>query len=362
MDAAQAPDPDTALRALAYALSRSEVLAAIASMGSWQDLRHGISVMARARPLRESPALLWSAWQRYPTEPLILELLRETGDAFGAEGVVQERFRRDWLGWIKAGDPVTRIVRWSDDFGIPWRDLPTLEESPLAADTPLVRLVFHRTLQVGSTEQLDEMDTPEILAGWHQMSGRRHMAACANFLERIEPASWPEDLLEEIRDNYGLPGGLEANQTFWESVSEDPRQAFRLHFITRELEIAFEGDSTPDRRDFWMSQRRDIVSVCHGQAGSANWSRIDFQGFSVIEFFEVGNAAYFYQKGDPILTRIRPGAVFWSPSRLKRIDPGVGGSGNRLLHHDRWETTAQGMLEEWNAHHSQPRSDRSDSV
>ena len=90
---------------------------------------------------------------------------------------------------------------------------------------------------------------------------------------------------------------------FWDRVSEEHRRDFREYFIVRELDHAFRGDS--DRHRFWMDQKRDILEVCHGTAGSTEWALIDFPGFSVVEFFELGNAAYLYPSDEPMVGRIR---------------------------------------------------------
>lgn len=357
-EAASAPDAGRALSRLARSLVARELLAAVRSIGLWTDLRGSVAAIARARPKRGYVAALWGVWQAYPGSHTIVGLLAEMGQRFGMEGAVGDRYSRDALGWFEGSTPVDAIVRWTADIGIGWRELGTLPESPFTGDAPLVDRVFHRTLQIGSAEQLHRLTNADILAGWRAMAGASHGGACANFLERIGPARWTgrTRVLEEVRASYGLPGAEVSHRPFWGQLSEERRSDFREFFITKELDHAFKGDS--DRHRFWMEQRREILDVCHGTAGTTEWSLIDFQGFSVIEFFELGNAAYLYPAEEPMLKRIRSRKRASHPSELKKVMrhsvPNRAGvrNDNRIIHSRRWQYWARRTLDTWKERYS----------
>ncbi len=363
--AAGAQDPRTALASLADELAYREVLAVVQAIGSWDGLAHAISAIARRRPMAAQVPVLWMSWQSFPCSAPTIELLAEMASRFGMERATDQRYADDAAEWLREERPIDAIVQWAEDQEATWEDLPELPESPFKAGAPLLERVFLRTLQIGSLRQLLEMPQQTVLDGWSRMSGKGRMDACANLLNRLGPAIWHEwrIVLEEVRESYGIPGAPEAVSRFWKRVLEERRQAFRLHFIARELEIAFGGDTTPDRRNFWMSQKEEIVSARHGTAGETSWSLIDFPGFSVIEFFEVGNAAYLYPADHALIRKIKLGRRIAHPNELKErlefVGPGGGPDhlssllvfprDNRIIHSGRWQPRAATFLREWHA-------------
>ena len=100
--------------------------------------------------------------------------------------------------------------------------------------------------------------------------------------------------------------------------------------------------------------RREMLDVSHGFAGDSEWSLIDFPGYSVLEFFRVGNAAYIYPDGDPILERIRQRTTFGTPSQIKKIlpQPVPQHSDNRIIHHAKWQPKARRTLKAWKTRYS----------
>lgn len=349
--AASAPNTPRALAHLARSLVTRELHAAVRSIGLWKELRGAVAVIARQRPRRGYVASLWRVWQAYPGSGTAVDLLAEMGDRFGMEAAVGARYVRDAVAWFGESNPVDSLVGWTASRGIDCRQLANLPESPFERDTPLVARVFRRTLEVGSAEQLLRFTSEDILAGWQAMSGAIHGRSCANFLGRVGPSHWAgrTQELEELRVSYGLPGAEGSHPMFWDRVSDERRRDFREYFITRELDHAFRGDS--DRHRFWMTQRREMLDVCHGTAGTTEWALIDFPGFSVIEFFELGNAAYLYPAAEPMVRDIRSRKWTSHPSELKKImdHPVPGRADNRIIHSGGWQYAARLTLKAWRA-------------
>ena len=354
MAAAQHPDADRELRRLAGTLVPRQLRAVIRSIGTWEDLRREIRVIAEARPRATYVMALWKAWQEYPRPPQVLSLLVAMGERFGMVDALGERYATEAAQWLQEQKPVDAIVRWTASQEIGWEGLADLPASPFNADTPLVKRIFHRTLQMGSRPQLLRMSEEVVLDGWSEMSGASRKEACVNYLERIDPSFWAENqnALSDIRKSYGLPGAHDARSDFWNQVSETRRGDFREFFITQALRQAFRGDSA--RHKFWMGMRREMLDVAHGFAGDARWSLIDFSGFSVLEFFKIGNAAYIYPEDEPILKRIRRRETFTFPSEIKKILiwPVRGRSDNRIIHRRRWQPKARRTLQAWKERYS----------
>ena len=317
--AAQRPDTaDRELRKLAGTLVPRELRAIVRSIGSWKDLRREVTVIAEERPRATYVSALWQAWQEHPRPRQVMRLLSAMAERFGMEQALGERYATEGFGWLQDQEPIDAIVRWTASHGIGWEELAKLPASPFVADTPLINRVFHRTLQKGSNPQLLRMSEEVVLDGWSEMSGASRKEACVNYLERVDPSFWAENqnALSDIRKSYGLPGARSARSDFWNQVSETRKGDFREFFITQALRQAFRGDSA--RHKFWMGMRREMLDVAHGFAGDARWSLIDFSGFSVLEFFKIGNAAYIYPEDEPILKRIRRRETFTFPPKSRK--------------------------------------------
>lgn len=352
--AARAPDSERELRRLAGMLISRELQTVVRSIGAWEDLREAISTIALTRPKAGYVGALWKAWQGYPSPPEIVDLLGSMVRHFGMSGALGERYAAEGAQWLEDQKPIAAIVRWTASKQVGWDELAALPASPFLADTPLIKKIFHRTLQIGSSWQLLQIACEEVLEGWSEMSGEGLKEACVNYLEMIDPSLWNEnrEALEAIRDGYGLPDARGSRADFWNRVTEQRRGDFREFFITRALAHAFRGDSS--RHRFWMGLRREMLDITHGFAGDTEWSLIDFAGFSVLEFFRIGNAAYIYPEGDPILRLIRLRDTFTFPSDIKRIrlNPVPGRSDNRIIHQRRWQSRARLTLQAWRESYS----------
>ena len=352
--AAQNPDADRELRRLAGMLIPRELQTVVRSIGRWEDLRREVSVVAVARPRAAYVRALWNAWQGYPGPHEIVHLLAAMGERFGMADALGEAYAAEGLEWFQDHKPLDAIVRWTASRDIGWEELTELPASPFVADTPLIKRIFHRTLQIGSSRQLLRISCEDVLEGWSEMSGAGLREACSNYLECVDPSSWDanREALEAIRDLYGLPGARGSRSDYWNRISEQRKGDFREYFVTRALGHAFRGDSA--RHRFWMEMRREMLDVTHGSAGDTEWSLIDFPGFSVLEFFRIGNAAYIYPEGEPTLRRIRRRDAFTFPSDIKKIlsQPVPGRSDNRIIHQRWWQSRARRTLQTWRERYS----------
>ena len=352
--AAQSPDADRELRRLAGVLIPRELQTVVRSIGKWEDLRREVGVVAVARPRAAYVRALWNAWQGYPGLHEIVHLLAAMGERFGMADALGELYAAAGVEWFRDHKPLDAIVRWTANRDIGWEGLTELPASPFVADTPLIKRIFHRTLQIGSSRQLLRISCEDVLEGWSEMSGEGLKEACANYLERVDPPLWEanREALEAIKDGYGLPGARGSRSDYWNRVSEKRKGDFREYFVTRALGHAFRGDSA--RHRFWMRLRREMLDVAHGFAGDTEWSLIDFPGFSVLEFFKIGNAAYIYPEGERILERIRRGEEFTVPSEIKEIlyQPVEGRWDNRIIHSGRWQQRAWRTLRAWRERYS----------
>ena len=351
--AARNPDADQELSRLAGALTPRELRTVVGSIGAWDDLRSAVRTIALARPKVGHVRALWRAWQGYPSPPEIVDLLAVMSQRFGMADALGELYAADGLEWFGGQAPLDAIVRWTASRRIASEELPELPTSPFRADSPLVKGIFLRTLQVGSRWQLARIPCEDVLGGWSEMAGEGLKEACANYLDCVDRSLWDEnrEALQVIRDVYGLPGARDSRPAFWNRIDEKRKGDFREYFITQELDRAFRGDSA--RHRFWMRLRRQMLDITSGFAGETEWSLIDFPGFSVLEFFKTGNAAYIYPEGERILGRIRRGKCTY-PSEMKQIlhQPVDQRGDNRIIHSGRWQQKAWRTLHAWRERYS----------
>lgn len=330
-----------ALVSLARELTASEVRGLAVQLGPWEDLRQAVAFLIRERHRRSVLPHLWSTWQRYPTAPVVRNLLHELAEDYGWSEVA-EGYEEQVSSWVGSDEPPVAIQRWLDDQGLSYSDLSDLAGLPLDLDSPLDRGVRDAVMTHGSSAQLRD-EGPERLTGWYPELASEHRKSFGrNYLVSLDVARWHPDVLEVIREAYGSPKGGRA--AFWDQVPEDIRTAFHRWFIERNLEEALGSDT--ERHEYWLGWSDELVDVELGKAGRVEYAVLYFDSFGVIEFFKTGNAAYFYPLDK--LEEVHRGSAT-HPSDLKdRYYPSFSRFGdNRLIHNQRWRSKADNQVETW---------------
>jgi len=153
--------------------------------------------------------------------------------------------------------------------------------------------------------------------------------------------AWKEPILEYILGKYGIPKEpahkAQLETEFWKSVSKDAKREFRRWLILKEIESFFEGE----RAEFWREYYDEGKIIDVQKILNGDGFMLEFDGFGVIEFKYVGNAAYVY-----------PSSVFkkfWTGARFKdyvgsfkdkdltiKDSPYFGWDG-RIIHHEGWQ-------------------------
>lgn len=157
---------------------------------------------------------------------------------------------------------------------------------------------------------------------------------------------WAEPILKFIKNKWGEPKPIDDRKDkesrFWQGVSDIARQEFRRWLMIEEVESFFEGK----RADFWRiyleaNQVRDVRNILAGEG-----FLLDFGRFGVIEFKNVGNAAYIYPENE--FRKFWDGATFWTntashfknTAKTVRI-PSEPGWDGRILHFKSWQDKTQ---------------------
>lgn len=152
---------------------------------------------------------------------------------------------------------------------------------------------------------------------------------------------WNDSILHYINEHFDKPARPEHNaqdSRFWQGVSEASKDAFRRWLIRREIQSFFEGT----RANFWrayvdLGKVRDVQKILNGEG-----FMLEFGRFGVVEFKNVGNAAYLYPQ--KVFRKFWDGARFLSgsPSQFKDLGKTVRSSSlmgwdGRIIHHRGWQ-------------------------
>jgi len=343
---AEAAESVPSLKSLAFALNARELGQVARSVGAWEDLREAVAIIIGVRPKEIYVELLWRAWEAYPSADEIYHLLTAMAQMFGSAHWGSSEIAGFTGQWIKEAHPLPTIVLWLDERRLDAEDLPKVTGSPFNADTPLIRRLFETVLCTGSPRQLLGITPERILVAWIKMQPEVGMAAAQHYLGVLEPDVWSEELLLDIRESYGMPGTKKSTARFWNAVADADQRAFRAHFIAEDLAGAFRGDT--DRHSYWKrwGDSGHILEIQRGHAGPTEWALLGFGDFSVLEFFESGNAAFFLAESD---VRKIDWKAHHAGDMKRRMPNSVTGVGdNRLIHHhQRWRPQADQMMEQW---------------
>jgi len=278
-----------ALRMLARQLTGSDLRGLAGRLGPWEELREAVRVILSEKLKASFFPYVWSTWQRYPYVDEVQSLLQDLAAEFGWSHVAAS-YEQAVQSWMETDPPERGIQQWLDGQGLSYSDLADLADLPVGLDTPLARYVRNAVMTNGSAHQL-QIEGPERLEAWFpELDALARKAFGQNYLVSIDPHRWAPSILELLHDSYGLPDYGRAS--FWDRVPEDRRVAFRRWFIERNLDEAL-GAGT-DRHEYWKSWSEELRSVELDIAGGVEYAVLRFDSFGVIEFFETGNAAYFY--------------------------------------------------------------------
>lgn len=225
---------------------------------------------------------------------------------------------------------------------------PYLEENHISLDDGLHRAVWRVLLKKGSPKLISR-ETPKRLmevfedprnAADSQEFGQHYL----NVLQKRP--NWATPVLEWIEKRFGSSKFVrEENERietpFWRQVDIGPKKEFALWIMEQRIEQFFEGE----RADFWKRflQAGKVIRVQEILQGDG--FMIDFDRFGVIEFKQVGNAAYVYSQS-VFNDYWRRSQRYYHPSEFKDTDRTIRDASlaswdGRILHpRNSWQESA----------------------
>lgn len=331
-----------ALRSLAHELRGADLRGLARQLGPWESLRAAIATVLDERPLCSILPHLWDTWHRYPGVDVVQRLLRDTADECGWEQVAGDH-GATVEAWLRADDSVGAIQAWLDGEGFTYSDLGAISGQPIDVETPLARAVRDTVMVQGSGDQLRREGGDQLREWFPELDPDERKGFGWNYLTSVDPNRWDPPLLEVFHDRYGAP--RKGRTAFWKEVPEEVRKAFHRWWLRNSLEEVLGADS--ERTDYWMTWVDEIEDAEAGRAGGTKFVVVSFEGFGVVEFLKLGNAAYFYpvDKLEEVTGRSAssPSAL---KDRMKRLNLGPSRD-NRLLHHQGWQRRADRQVRAW---------------
>lgn len=330
-----AADTEASLKALALSLSPTELWGSLELLGKDSEgkirQRCAAILLIRSRIDLMKPA--WSLLIQNPGPDL--------------EGFVRASGLRHGWGPIDGSSYMKeRLANW---FSVPQLTQGLLKDmSALRASDPdewlglvgiqpksgLGVLTWRRLLSEASKELLGSISHASLVERARSMASEVQAAFASNYLNQLATRdSWQDVGLRFIRDKFGAPASGQAQTAFWRPIPQAIRDEFRLWVQEQALFDFFrKHDGTSERFEFWKRysrQWKDVFQVLDGRAMA-----MDFGHAGVIEFAEVGNAAYVYEGVDfrRIVRSVGNAPAHYKDQRLAL---------HRVLHFEGWQYKAQ---------------------
>jgi hypothetical protein len=340
------------LRSLALGFSASELAACLEIVvldreGTAAE-RAGASV--RLRPRRQLLEEGWRRLARVFPHALLERTVRDLIRQLGFEGLTGAGVAPPWgEAWLEPEDLVEGLFRHRATR----RGERTLDNylfSSLLKDSDGLYVASWRHLMTrGTLEDLVAEQPSRLELEFAKVSGRRSEVVVygRHYLNILRTrARWHEPILETIKKSFGQPrepGDPRRHEDpFWTAVDPDAKAEFRKWLLLQEIEDFFEND---ERSWFWKPYAESAWVQDVKRPRQVDGFLLDFGAFGVVEFKEIGNAAYVYPR-DHFRKLWREADTYSHPSHFKdllRTLPDWGSDG-RILHHAGWQDKARAAL------------------
>ena len=275
---------------------------------------------AYAAKLKPRDQMLLRAWfklvKTYPN-PLLEQLLKELIQNQGFSVLENHpKISTRLPSWFLASELPIGIIR---DYRTTEENIRIdefLSEQFFTWDDSLYRFIWVALLTKGTQRDLKRQNHKRILDIIKtQLQSAVRIQICQYYLNTLNSLNnWHEEMLNYINHEWGKPGRVESDNKndhrFWHNVKNQAKEEFRRWLISREVVSFFDGERAKFWRDYVDAAKvKDVQKILGGDG-----FMLDFGRFGVIEFKNVGNAAYIYPQ--ETFKRFWKGASFWTNSPI----------------------------------------------
>lgn len=341
--------PFESLSKLAFTFGVREILACLEILVSNREGELGQKA-ARVLRLRPRKQVILRGWFRlvssYPHD-LLEATLRELIENKGFDILKQsDKVSTQAPYWLVSAKLAEGVFREYQNTGERQILDKYLSENLIKSEEGLHRVVWRQLLTKGSAKSLMKESPERILQKFSEVDNASHVPSFGqHYLNTLKSReTWDETILDFIEKKFGFPLDGPIETPFWQEVSKLAKQDFRTWLILRRIEDFFEGE----RGDFWRpyvehNRVRRVKEILNRDG-----FLLDFGAFGVVEFKNVGNAAYIYPRVEfEAFWNTRPtwNDPGWFKERAKTVRhvsfPGWDG---RIIHSGHWQGNTRAKI------------------
>jgi len=264
------------------------------SVTSKEDVRAKVRALLLAVPRKEHVPAGWQVAVHHGRHKGFLDLMRsvvhQSVEAFprlqeGSIGRITRRLRSEdlfgeILAEIESGN--LSIEDWHQNEAELGVAIP--QESALGSG------IRWKLLSEGSGEAIRRNEPAKVRLWTKELRHQEYAEFAAHYLTVVEVEHWHRGIVDDIDAKYGLPA---SGHPFWGTVPEHVRLSFQRLVAGRKLRSFFDGVYDPKGRfAFWQQYIDRITDLAFPRSKERLF--MAFGSFGVVEFRDVGNAAYFY--------------------------------------------------------------------
>jgi hypothetical protein len=334
----------------ALGLKRRQLHAAVILLTDGQVGDKAAEVL-RCRPRASLFKLVWGRVRRQYPERRLTEALRILGKQCGWEEVARDfslgdHIRRWFASDVELASGAAR--EWESDHFDPGCPIGVwLEECGIPSEEAFHTATISEFLTKAKGSNLQAIDSRSYLQLLdYQPTGIR-AKAMARYLNELQGRDqWDSEVLDRFHEWFHLPQPGDGQNAHWSPVNPKSRSEFRAWYLARHIKEYFASFADEKgRAEFWLEfvKEEAVVQVeprCQAPGSTQFLAMgIEFHDFGVVEFGQVGNAAYIYPISAyrEIITS-RSGQEWAFKHRIRTIDTiGRERVDGRLEHHEGWQ-------------------------
>ncbi|MGE6204649.1 hypothetical protein [Guptibacillus hwajinpoensis] len=253
-----------------------------------------ISIILEVRYQKSVGSLMWAHFQLFPTDPVIVKLLRV---AFSIEGenflLLGERERSNIEKAIKEKKIIeelfNEIYSLNDSFD------NVLIKHKILRGSRLEKLLWYFAMKEKIHDKRFRLreGIVSIVEKIEGLPSEKYLTVIEKYLLNVAIDDFEELILEQSIERIGDP---REDGVGWDKIHIECSNKVKRWLVTKELKNFFGEDTKYKRFEYWKKHTEKVKDVYF--IDEPMLAIIDFEKFVVVEFAETGNAAYFYQAKD----------------------------------------------------------------
>ena len=256
-----------------------------------------ITSVLELRPLPRQLSQAWFVLRNHPDLSPLIDGMRAIAQAIklpkGNADIHLDRIHHFWQSpdiynalVIDLADTPLPLEQWAHDS---WN----ADIRPDAA-FPIYNRIQAAILVNGSREVLLRHPIHEIASWFNSVPNALYDDAAVNYINCLKESEWSDEIITSCVDRHGLPAAM---GLFWSRVDKDKRLLIQRKVAAKLIGDFFDDVNDPeDRFDFWRHYVDQLIGITFPHSRSR--VMLVFQKAVIVEFRDLGNAIYIYDRSD----------------------------------------------------------------